>query len=92
MAGKEALLCAAVRAACQARAPRRSIAAVAAAVTTALLQQPATVTATPAEVLKAPTGPVQRRRLSSGSTRCQEKQPLLRATKKGHWTHHKLRQ
>ena len=59
MAGKEALLCAAIRAACQARAPRRTIAAVAAAVTTALLQQPATVKATPAEVPKAPTGPVQ---------------------------------
>ena len=47
---------AAVKAACQAKAPRRTVAAVAAVVTTVLLQ-PVTVTATPARVPDVHAGP-----------------------------------
>ena len=56
MACRVALLSAAVKAACQAKAPRRTVAAVAAAVTTVLLQ-PVTVTATPARVPDVHAGP-----------------------------------
>ena len=56
MACRAALLSAAVKAACQAKAPRRTVAAVAAAVTTVLLQ-PVTVTATPARVPDVHAGP-----------------------------------
>ena len=58
MASGAALLSAAVQAACQAKAPRRTVAAVAAAVTSVLLQL-LTLAATQATVPERPLGPLE---------------------------------